>query len=234
MKTVLIYSGGLDSTVMLYHLLEAGHTVAALTVNYGQRHYREIESAKTILQRMPSVQHEIVDLRALTPLWGKNALTDTTREVPSGHYTEERMKKTVVPNRNMILLSTATAWALSLKADAVAYAAHAGDHAIYPDCRESFANAMQQAIELSDWHPLTLVRPFVNWSKEQIARRAIELSVPIELTWSCYQGGNLHCGRCGTCVERREAFDLAGINDPTIYALNAPSIPALKSSNWKL
>lgn len=128
------------------------------------------------------------------------------------------MKATVVPNRNMLLIATAAAWAMSLKAASVAYGAHGGDHAIYPDCRPAFADALDQAIRLADWHEVTLERPFVGMDKTAIVRRGAELGVPFALTWSCYVGGDRHCGKCGTCVERKEAFVRAGVPDPTVYA----------------
>ncbi|MGB0259481.1 MAG: 7-cyano-7-deazaguanine synthase, partial [Coraliomargarita sp.] len=115
-----------------------------------------------------------------------------------------------------------------------AYAAHSGDHAIYPDCRNEFADAMAEAIRLCDWDQVELDRPFVDWTKADIARRGAELGVPFEQTWSCYKGGELHCGRCGTCIERREAFHLAGIEDPTPYADDAPSVEELVVTNWRL
>lgn len=232
-NTVLIHSGGLDSTVLLYHLLDAGHTVAALTVDYGQRHRCEIESARSLVLEL-GLEHQIADLRSIQGLLAGSSLTSPDIPVPDGHYAEETMKATVVPNRNMLLLSLAAAWAISRKADHIAYAAHSGDHAIYPDCRSEFADAMRGAILLADWHKVDLLRPFVHFSKADIVTRGAELRVPFERTWSCYKGGDLHCGRCGTCIERREAFHLAGIQDPTRYAANAPTLDELIQSDWKL
>jgi len=117
----------------------------------------------------------------------------------------------------MIMLSVAIGWALSVKYEAVAYAAHTGDHAIYPDCRPEFVEAMDNAASLCDWHRIRIVRPFIAMTKTDIVRLGAELGVPFERTWSCYKGGRLHCGRCGTCVERREAFQTAGVHDPTTY-----------------
>ncbi len=222
MRTVVVYSGGLDSTVLLAHLLAEGREVHALTIHYGQRHAREIESARAVCAHY-GVEHRVADLRALGAIFGSNSLTNTAVDVAEGHYTEESMKTTVVPNRNMILLAVAAARAIALKADTLAYAAHSGDHTIYPDCRPEFADAMDHAIGLADWHKVRLERPMVNWSKSDIVRRGAELGVPFALTWSCYKGGAKHCGRCGTCVERREAFRLAGIADPTEYADDAPA-----------
>lgn len=232
-KTILIHSGGLDSTVLLYHLLDQDHEVATLSVNYGQRHLKELDCAASLSADL-GITHEVADLSAITPLLAGSSLTSPEIEVPEGHYAEDNMKATVVPNRNMILLSVAAGWAISQKADAVAYAAHSGDHAIYPDCRTEFADAMREAIGLADWHKVELVRPFVDITKADVVKRGAELNVPFERTWSCYKGLDLHCGRCGTCVERREAFYLAGVEDPTPYAETAPSLEQLIASDWKL
>jgi 7-cyano-7-deazaguanine synthase len=147
----------------------------------------------------------------------KSSLMRDGVPVPEGHYEDESMKSTVVPNRNMILLSIATAWSIASGLQGVAYAAHSGDHAIYPDCRPAFADAMNEAIRLCDYSSQELVRPFVSLTKADIVRVGASLGVPFEKTWSCYNGRKLHCGKCGTCVERIEAFELAGVPDPTEY-----------------
>ena len=233
MKTVLVFSGGMDSTVLLYHLLAQGADVSALSVDYGQKHKIELERAKEMAADL-DVDHRIVDLRSITQLFAGSSLTDQDCSIPHGHYEEETMKSTVVPNRNMILLSLATAWAISLKADAVSYAAHAGDHAIYPDCREAFASALDKAMRLSDWNEVFLDRPFVDMSKAEIVSRGAELHVPFEKTWSCYEGGEQHCGKCGTCIERREAFHLANVVDPTPYSRDAPELQTMIANDWRL
>ena len=233
MKTVIVYSGGLDSTVLLYHLLAAGHEIHSLSIDYGQRHRRELKHADAICAEL-GVPHSSVDLSAMQPFLAGSSLTSSEIEVAEGHYTEESMKSTVVPNRNMIFLAVATGYALSIKAEQVAYAAHSGDHAIYPDCRNEFADAMADAIRLADWKSIELIRPFVDWTKADIVRRAFELGVPVDQTWSCYKGAEEHCGRCGTCIERREAFDLACVDDPTTYDPGAPSVSSLRSKNWRL
>lgn len=215
-EVVVIHSGGMDSTVMLYHLRAESYQVAALSVNYGQRHRRELDSANIVCSLM-KVPHELVDLTGVTRLLEGSALTDVTVEVPEGHYEEESMKATVVANRNMLMLSTAICWAISRKARFVAYGAHGGDHAIYPDCRPDFVDAMNRAAHLADWHSVGVMSPFIRITKADIVRRGKELDVPFELTWSCYKGGARHCGRCGTCVERATAFAEAGVIDPTDY-----------------
>jgi 7-cyano-7-deazaguanine synthase len=216
-KTVAIFSGGLDSTVLLHHLQAAGEDLRALSIDYGQRHRRELEFARQTAQRL-HIPWELADLRGVTHLLSGSALTSADVPVPHGHYAAETMKSTVVPNRNMLMLAVAAGWALSQKAEQLAYGAHAGDHTIYPDCRPAFVAAMQQALALADWQPLTLVTPFVQWTKSQIVARGQELGVDFAATWSCYEGGEIHCGRCGTCYERREAFEQAGVPDPTHYA----------------
>lgn len=216
-SSVVLLSGGLDSTVLSAKLKAEGRRVLALGVNYGQRHSREIESARAVCEKL-GIEYRCADLRALAEFFGKNSLTDGNTPVFEGVYNEAGMKTTVVPARNLILISIATAWAISEKCDSIAYAAHGGDHAIYPDCRPEFADALDKVVRISDWHKVVLERPFVNFNKTEIVRLGAKLGAPLDLTWSCYNGGNVHCGRCSTCLERREAFRAAGVPDPTIYA----------------
>ncbi len=217
MKVVAIFSGGMDSSTMLYQLRSEGHEVKAIGFDYGQRHRVELDAAKAIAAEA-KVPYETIDLSSLAPvIAGQSSQVNLEVEVPDGHYTEESMKATVVPNRNMIMLSIAVGHAISLDFDAVAYGAHAGDHAIYPDCRIEFVEAMKHVIALCDWKNVQLLTPFVDVPKDEIARIGDKLEVPFGMTWSCYKGGETHCGTCGTCVERREAFELAGVEDPTRY-----------------
>jgi 7-cyano-7-deazaguanine synthase len=215
-KTVVVYSGGLDSTVLLHQLLADGDQVLALSVDYGQRHRVELEYARRLAEAV-GIEWRLADLSSVGQLLGGSSLTSPEIAVPHGHYAEQSMKQTVVANRNMIMLSVAAGWAISQRADRVAYAAHTGDHAIYPDCRPEFAEAVDRAIRLADWHEIHLVCPFVRLTKAQIVARGAELGVDFARTWSCYEGGAIHCGRCGTCFERREAFSQAGVHDPTKY-----------------
>jgi len=217
MKIVLIYSGGMDSTTLLYQLRAEGHDVRCLSIDYGQRHRRELDGAREICQAL-GVEQRVADLTSVAPLLAGSALTSADVEVPEGHYEAENMKLTVVPNRNMLMLSVAIAWAVSTKCDAVAYAAHGGDHAIYPDCRPEFIQAMNVAAGLCDWHTVQILAPYQQMDKGDIARIGTDLGVPYGKTWSCYKGLDKHCGRCGACNERREAFALAGVPDPTEYA----------------
>lgn len=224
MKTLAIFSGGLDSTVLLAELLAAGDDVQALSIDYGQRHRVELEHAERIAAKL-GIPWRIADLSRIAPLLAGSSQTSADIAVPHGHYAEETMKQTVVPNRNMIMLAVAGGWAISLKADRLAYGAHTGDHAIYPDCRPEFVAAMERALRLADWHSLALHCPFLGLTKAQIVARGAALGVDFAETWSCYEGGAIHCGQCGTCYERREAFQLAGVPDPTTYAANAHYAP---------
>lgn len=216
MKSVLIYSGGLDSTVLLHKLARDGAIIEAISVDYGQRHLKELEFAKENCGRL-GVAHRLADLSGLAPIFGKNALTNAATQVPDGSYAAENIALTVVPNRNMILLSIAAARAMALGADSVAYAAHGGDHALYADCTPEFASALANAIRIAGEGKVGLVRPFMSFDKAGIVKLGAELGVDFSQTWSCYKGGDIHCGLCSTCRERREAFKLAGVADPTIY-----------------
>lgn len=213
MRTVVVFSGGLDSTTLVYHLRAAQHEVKALTVDYGQRHSREIAAAKLICEHV-GIEQKVVDLSGLIACFGSNALTDATVAVPHGAYQESTMQDTTVPNRNMILLSIAIGWAISLDFDSVAFGAHSGEYTPYPDCRLPFASAMNDAARLCDWNPIEVLSPFIEWDKGDIVKRGNELDVPFELTWSCYQGGDVHCGHCSTCVDRKQAFVANGLIDP--------------------
>lgn len=232
---VVLLSGGLDSTTLAYWALNAGASIRALSFDYGQRHKKELEVASAIAQEL-GIRHDVVrlgverdhyftsNMAPLARLLGGSSLTDPAVPVPDGHYAEESMKATVVPNRNAIMLSIAYGVALADKAERVLFAAHAGDHTIYPDCRPEFVAALDAALATgAAWEEkdrLTVPRihgPFLDMSKTEIARTAGYLNVPIERTWSCYKGGTIHCGTCGTCYERREAIREAGIGDPTEY-----------------
>lgn len=215
-KVLLIFSGGLDSTVLLYHLKQSFKEISCLSINYGQRHLREISAAKVISELL-GVKHQTTDISDVASLLSGSALTTPTMPIPHGHYTDDTMRATVVPNRNMIMLSVALGYAISLDYEVVAYGAHRGDHAIYPDCRPEFAEAMNVAAGLCDYKKRSVISPFIELTKSEIVSLGAKLHVPFELTWSCYEGGEKHCGECGTCVERREAFTLARVEDPTSY-----------------
>jgi 7-cyano-7-deazaguanine synthase len=217
MKTIVILSGGLDSTVLAYYITKSNRhsLLGCVSVDYGQRHRVELTCAQRTARKL-GVPHYLVDLTGLRSLLSRSALT-SSQPVPEGHYAEDSMKATVVPNRNMILISIAVGIGISKGAEVVAYGAHSGDHAIYPDCRPEFAEALGKAVNLCDYNPPELLRPFIHKTKAEIVRIGADLDVPFTDTYTCYNGGMLACGKCGTCVERLEAFDIAGVKDPLEY-----------------
>ncbi|MDC9837719.1 7-cyano-7-deazaguanine synthase QueC [Rhizobium binxianense] len=217
MKTIVVCSGGLDSVSLANKIAAEQQLIGLVSFDYGQRHRKELDFAARCAARL-AVPHHIIDIAAIGGHLSGSALTDNV-EVPDGHYAEETMKATVVPNRNAIMLAIAFGLAAAQKADAVAVAVHGGDHFIYPDCRPGFIDAFQrmQNEALDGYASVTLLAPYVEVSKAAIVIDGAKHSTPFAETWSCYKGGRLHCGRCGTCVERREAFHLAGIPDPTEY-----------------
>ena len=218
---VAVVSGGLDSAVLAHHLRADGWHLRLVSFDYGQRHRVELDHASAIAAGLDA-PHDVVDLRSVGALLSGSALTDDDVAVPDGHYTEESMKATVVANRNAIFAMVATGVAVAEGAGAVGLGIHAGDHAIYPDCRPPFVAAAEHLAKVANEGFVTeafqLLAPFIAWSKAEIVRRGAELEVPFAGTWSCYKGGAVHCGTCGTCVERIEAFELAGVADPTDYA----------------
>jgi len=218
MKTVVICSGGLDSVTLAHKVAQEQTLDALITFDYGQRHKKELDYARLCANDL-GVKHHVIDISNVGKLLSGSALTDDVA-VPDGHYAEETMKITVVPNRNAIMLSIAYGVAASCGAERVAAAVHGGDHFIYPDCRPDFINAFEtmQNYALDGVAQIKLYTPFVTISKAEIVSIGSKLNVSFEKTWSCYKGGEVHCGRCGTCVERIEAFVLAGVNDPTSYA----------------
>ena len=219
-KVVAIVSGGLDSVTMAYELVRRNYEIILISYNYGQRHKKEIMYAKKCAENL-GVQHHIVDLQVLSDLLGGSSLTSEEISVPDGHYAEESMRITVVPNRNAIMINVATALAVSMKFDYVATGVHGGDHYIYPDCRPEYIVAQTEALRLANSgfvsDEFEVLAPFVNISKDGIVKIGEAIGVPWLETWSCYKGGEIHCGSCGTCFERREAFSLAGVRDPTNY-----------------
>ncbi len=229
---VLIVSGGMDSCVLAHYYAAAGFDLHLLSFNYGQKHVKELLYAERYIAALRErfsagpnalhIEHDVIELpiaRLLTD--SDSALINADRQMPYGHYTDDSMKATVVPyrNPNMLLQAATVAW--GEKASIIAYAAHQGDYAQYPDCRKVFVDAFNQMLALA--MNITTIKvevPFMYFSKAQIARLGASLGAPFELTWSCYEGQEIHCGRCGTCVERYEAFKVAGVPDPTVYASN--------------
>jgi 7-cyano-7-deazaguanine synthase len=225
-----IVSGGLDSVTMTYQLVQQGHRPHLLSFNYGQRHAKELNCALWTAERL-NLNWTLVDLTTVTELIGTSALT-FGHSVPEGHYAEDNMALTVVPNRNMMMLSIAAAACVSNRGSYIATGVHAGDHAQYPDCRLRFIEATQEAIFLGNEgfvHPKFEIKtPFIDWSKAEIAHEAFRLGVPLDKTWSCYKGTLQHCGRCGTCVERLEA-----IADVTEAGEDWDQTPYLDKEYWK-
>lgn len=218
-KAVIIYSGGMDSYTLTRCLYNEGWELAALSFDYGQRHKKELSYAADVCQELNNLPHHIVDLTCLNPLLQGSSLTSDI-DVPEGHYSEESMKATVVPNRNMIMLSIAIGYAVSLEYDHVYTAVHAGDHAIYPDCRKEFIQAVDEVAWISNYHPVHIQAPFIDIDKGQILREGRDVGVEeidYSATWTCYAGRVKACGRCGACVERLEAFDYMGWTDPLAY-----------------
>jgi 7-cyano-7-deazaguanine synthase len=218
-KAVAIVSGGTDSVTLAYRLASEGYSLHLLSVDYGQRHLKELEYARLCAERLDA-NFDVADISGVGRLLKGSALTDEL-SVPHGHYAAPNMAITVVPNRNAILLSIAYGVAVAEGAKIVAIGVHAGDHFVYPDCRPEFVEAFDEmqkkAVEGFGEESLRLYAPFLEWSKAEIVAAGARLGVPYADTWSCYEGGEVHCGRCGTCVERREAFQVAGVQDPTVY-----------------
>ncbi|MFE2179378.1 7-cyano-7-deazaguanine synthase QueC [Streptomyces sp. NPDC059455] len=214
----MVLSGGMDSTTLMAHYAALRFRLIAVTIDYGQRHHREIDSARAVAAHF-GADHRVVDLSGFGALLSGSALTDDTVEVPSGHYAEQSMRTTVVPNRNAVLVNVAVAVGVAVRAGTVALGVQAGDHFVYPDCRPAFLTTLRELVAVAnEGFPTPQVEaPFMTWSKAQIAEHGTRLGAPLAQSWSCYRGGDTHCGTCGTCYERREAFQEAGVVDPTEY-----------------
>ena len=218
MKTVISLSGGLDSGVMLGMLMALGHEVHAVTFDYGSKHGQyEIDAAKRLVA-FYMVPHQVIDVRGIFAGFNSALLKVDGRPIPEGHYEDKSMSLTVVPGRNMIFASILAGLAESLGYDAVSLGIHAGDHAIYPDCRPGFKAAMNKAIGAATEYKVDLYAPFLEMSKGQIVAEGLEYNIPFRLTRTCYKDQPLPCGKCGSCTERLEAFAFAGIQDPVDYA----------------
>lgn len=212
--TVIILSGGMDSVTLLYDQQE--RIALAVSFDYGSKHNaREIPFARMHCERL-GIRHITIPLDFMTKYF-QSSLLKGGEEIPEGHYADENMRSTVVPFRNGIMLSIAVGIAESNGLKFVMMANHGGDHTIYPDCRPEFVDAFDKTAQAGTFVKVGLLSPFVNWTKTDIARRGKELGINYAETWSCYKGGEQHCGKCGTCVERREALSEAGIEDPTVY-----------------
>ena len=214
---VVILSGGMDSTTLLYDVLRMHKpkNVTAISFNYNQKHKKELNYAAQTCKKL-DIKHLVIPLDVLNSV-APSALTRDEVDVPEGHYADENMKQTVVPNRNMVMLSLAASYAMSIGAKRLFYGAHSGDHDIYPDCRKEFVESLATTIRLADWNDVDLCAPYIDMDKGDIVNLGKQLEVDYSLTWTCYKGQEKACGKCGSCVERLEAFQKAGIPDPIQY-----------------
>jgi len=214
-KVVVIYSGGMDSFTVLNRALHDGKEVFALTFDYGQRHVKEIEYASTVCHSL-NISHKVIDISAINQLLAGSSLTDNI-DIPEGHYEAESMKSTVVPNRNMILLSLAVGYAVSVGASQVYYGAHSGDHAIYPDCRPEFVLKMNEVCKIANYESVEIFSPYLTVTKSDILTDGLKMGLKYDNTWTCYNGREKACGQCGACQERLEAFRDNKVTDPLNY-----------------
>jgi len=219
MNHLIVVSGGMDSATLLYKVKKGiGKTkgaVFAISFDYNQTHKRELICAKQLCKRL-KINHTVIKLDFMGKILKNNSQTNKKVKVPEGRYDAENMKLTVVPNRNMIFISIAAAYAIEQKIDNIYYGAHLGDHAIYADCRKVFVDALEMVLKLCDYRKLNLIAPFINMTKGDIARLGKKLGVPFQDTHSCYKGKIKPCGKCGACTERKEAFQFAKCKDPLI------------------
>ncbi|MAD45684.1 MAG: 7-cyano-7-deazaguanine synthase QueC [Oceanospirillaceae bacterium] len=218
-KAVVIYSGGMDSFTILNKAVREGLEVFALTFNYGQKHSKEIEYAERVCEEL-GINHRIIDITAINQLIHNSSLTSDT-EIPEGHYADDNMKSTMVPNRNMILLSLAIGYAVDIGAGKVYYGAHSGDHAIYPDCRPEFVHAMNDVAKIANYEPVEIVTPYLTGDKISILKDGLAMGLDYGKSWTCYNGREKACGKCGSCVERLEAFEKNHTTDPLPYETEA-------------
>lgn len=224
-SSVVIYSGGMDSFTVLHRALHESRQVHALSFDYGQRHACELEVAARVCHKL-KVPHQVVDIRAIHGLIDNSALTDSDRKLPTGDYQEENLSATVVPNRNMILLSLAIAKAVNIGADRVDYGAHGGDHVLYPDCRPDFVEKMNTVAAVANFQAVEIHAPYLHASKADILADGLRMGLDYSDTWTCYLGERLACGQCGSCRERLAAFAANGVTDPLAYADLRQSNPA--------
>jgi len=214
-RVICVLSGGLDSTTLLYDLALSGNEVYAISFDYAQRHRRELLCAKASCKKL-NIPHKIVDISSISSILTGSSLTSSDILTPHGRYDADNMRQTVVPNRNMILISLATVYAINIKADKVYYGSHSGDHTIYYDCRPEFVEKLGEAIKICDEHRVELVAPYLNFDKGDIVKLGTVLGVDYSMTNSCYEGGRFPCMLCGSCNERIEAFAKAGRKDPLL------------------
>ncbi|WP_404345602.1 7-cyano-7-deazaguanine synthase QueC [Vreelandella venusta] len=221
--TVVIYSGGMDSFTVLHKAIKEGLDVHALSFDYGQRHRRELDVARDVCASL-DIPHQVVDIRAIHGLIDNSALTNSAIDMPTGDYDANNLSATVVPNRNMILLSLAIAKAVNIGAERVDYGAHGGDHILYPDCRPEFVDAMNHVAGIANFEPVALHAPYLHTSKADILRDGLAMGLDYRQTWTCYEGRELACGQCGSCRERLAAFAANNCADPLDYAIDTAQV----------
>lgn len=226
-KAIVLFSGGIDSTTLLGLVAKKFENVFALSVNYGQRHNVELVKARMIVShyntKFHNIEHVILDISEMSRLLRSSALINIDEEIPHlpekvEHY--ETLKHTIVPNRNMTLLSIACAYAISIGANDVFISPHANDRGVYPDCRKEFIDSFNKTVKIATDNPkLKVHAPFVNFSKAKVVKTGEkeELTDAYKYSWSCYEGGLKHCGECSSCRERKRAFKKAKVLDPTVY-----------------
>lgn len=219
-KAVVILSGGLDSSTLAYHLKASGYDIICVSFDYGQKHIKELDSARVVAKNLDA-KHHIINLSFMAQYVQSSSLVNLEIDNPKDEYKRENMLITVVPNRNTMMLSLAWTIACANNAVLLAFGPHKGDNYVYSDCRPEYFIALNEALRLgtidSRREELELVAPFVDMTKTDIIKRGVQLNVPFELTWSCYDGQEIHCGTCGTCMQRRQSFITANIIDPTKY-----------------
>ncbi|MCI6497624.1 7-cyano-7-deazaguanine synthase QueC [Lachnospiraceae bacterium HCP1S3_C3] len=225
MKALVLFSGGVDSTTCLGMAIEkyGVENVCALSVSYGQKHTKEIEASDKIAAYY-GVEHIYLDLAKIFEYSDCSLLSHSDAEIPEESYASQLEKtdgkpvSTYVPFRNGLFLSSAASIAISKGCDVIYYGAHSDDAAgnAYPDCSDAFNNAMSDAIYIGSGEQLRIEAPFVKWTKADVVKKGLELKVPYEYTWSCYEGGDKPCGKCGTCIDRAKAFEANGVKDPAL------------------
>tara|TARA_X000000368_G_scaffold417782_1_gene415172 strand:+ start:256 stop:909 length:654 start_codon:yes stop_codon:yes gene_type:complete len=215
-KIIVVYSGGLDSFTLLNEAIRSGKDISALSFDYGQKHSKELHCVEKFCTQ-ESIDSKIVDISSIKELFQGSSLTDDI-DIPKGHYEDDSMKSTVVPNRNMILISLALGYAVTKGAEEVWFGAHAGDHAIYPDCRPEFVEKMDSVARIANYSPIAIKAPYITMSKTEILAIGLNMQLDYGLTWTCYEGKDLACGSCGACHERLESFAANNVIDPIKYS----------------
>lgn len=215
-KIIVVYSGGLDSFTLLNEAIRSGKEVSTLSFNYGQKHSKELNYVEKFCSK-EAIDSKIVDVSSIKELFQGSSLTDEV-DIPKGHYEDDSMKSTVVPNRNMILIALALGYAVTKEAEEVWFGAHAGDHAIYPDCRPEFVEKMDAVARIANYTPIAVKAPYIAMSKTEILAIGLEMKLDYGLTWTCYEGKELACGTCGACYERLESFAANNTVDPIEYS----------------